>query len=128
MGYFPLTPVWLLTVAGIFISLWPGGDRRLRQWAILIGGVSLLCITFYLLRPLIHRNYGGMTSGFRWVFWLTPLWLILMLPAADALSKRRWTRALALLLLMLSVLSSSYPTWNPWTHPWIMDFLQYLHW
>lgn len=125
-GILSLTPVWLLTVAGIFISLWPGGDRRLRQWAILIGGVTLLCMAFYLLRPLIHRNYGGMTSGFRWVFWLTPLWLVSMLPAVDFLSKRRWTQALALVLLLFSVLSASYPTWNPWTHPWIMDYLKYL--
>ncbi len=125
-GIFSLTPIWLLTVAGIIISLWPGQDRRLRHWALLIGGVSLICIVFYLFRPLTERNYGGTTSGFRWVFWLAPLWLLSMLPAADLLSKRRWTRALALVLLAFSTLSASYPTWNPWTNPWIMDFVQYL--
>jgi len=126
-GIFSLTPVWLLSAAGIIISLCPGRERRLRQWAVLIGTVSLICIVFYLFRPLHHRNYGGMTSGFRWVFWLTPLWLLSMLPAVDLLSKRRWTRALALVLLMFSVLSASYPIWNPWTHPWIMDCIKYLH-
>jgi hypothetical protein len=125
-GIFSLTPIWLLTVAGIVISLWPGQDRRLRQWAVLIGGVSLVCIVFYLFRPLSERNYGGMTSGFRWVFWLTPLWLLSMLPAADLLSKRRWTRVVALVFLAFSVLSASYPAWNPWTHPWIMDYVKYL--
>jgi hypothetical protein len=125
-GIFSLTPIWLLTVAGIVISLWPGRDRWLRQWAVLIGGVSLICILFYLFRPLTQRNYGGMTSGFRWVFWLAPLWLLSMLPAVDLLSKRRCTRVLALVLLVLSVLSASYPTWNPWTNPWIMDFIKYL--
>jgi hypothetical protein len=125
-GIFSLTPIWLLSVAGIIISLCPGADRRMRQWAALIGGVSIICIMFYLLRPLSERNYGGMTSGFRWVFWLTPLWLISMLPALDVLSKRRWTQALALALLAFSALSASYPTWNPWSNPWIMDYMKYL--
>jgi hypothetical protein len=125
-GIFSLTPIWLLSVAGIFISLWPGRDRRMRQWAVLIGGVSLICIVFYLFRPLGERNYGGMTSGFRWVFWLAPLWLLSMLPAVDYLSKRRWTRGLALVLLIISVFSASYPIWNPWTNPWIMDYMKYL--
>jgi hypothetical protein len=125
-GIFSLTPIWLLSVAGICLSLWPGQDRRLRQWAVLIGGVSLICIVFYLFRPLGERNYGGMTSGFRWVFWLAPLWLLSMLPAVDYLSKRRWTRILALVLLIISVFSVNYPTWNPWTNPWIMDYMKYL--
>ena len=83
---------------------------------------------FYLGQPLMNRNYGGMTSGLRWMFWLAPLWLVAMLPAADALAARRWTRGLALVLLALSVLSASYPTWNPWTHPWLMNYMQYLGW
>jgi len=49
-----------------------------------------------------------------------------MLPAADSLARRRWTRGLGLILLALSVLSGTYPTWNPWTHPWLMNFMQYL--
>ncbi len=125
-GIFSLTPIWLLSAAGIIISLFPGQDRRLRRWAVLVGGVSLVCILFYLFRPLTERNYGGMTSGFRWVFWLAPLWLLIMLPALDIFSKRRWTRMLALALLVVSVISASYPTWNPWTNPWIMDYMRYL--
>jgi hypothetical protein len=69
-----------------------------------------------------------MTSGLRWMFWLAPLWLVAMLPAADVVGERRWTRWLALAMLALSALSAAYPTWNPWTHPWIYDFLQYLGW
>jgi hypothetical protein len=125
-GIFSLTPIWILSLAGIVISLWPGGDRRLRHWAAIVGGVSLICIVFYLIRPLGERNYGGMTSGFRWVFWLAPLWLVAMLPIVDILSKRRLTQAAAFILLMFSVLSACYPTWNPWTHPWIMDYMKYL--
>ena len=48
------------------------------------------------------RNYGGMTSGFRWMFWLAPLWLVVMLPAADRLARRGSAMAVALVLLRLS--------------------------
>jgi hypothetical protein len=125
-GIFSLTPIWLLSAAGMIVGVFPGRDRQLRLWYALVGCVSLVCITFYILRPLGERNYGGTVSGFRWVFWLAPLWILSMLPVADYLSKRRWTRVLALILLFLSVLSAIYPTWNPWSDPWIMDYIKYL--
>ena len=124
-GIFSLTPVWLLSLIGVAILCF----RREPNWqalGVLIGSVSIACIVFYLLRPLEDRNYGGMNSGFRWAFWFAPLWLVAMLPAADAASWRRWSRGLAYLLLAFSVLSVTYPTWNPWVHPWIFDFLQSL--
>jgi len=127
-GIFSLTPVWLLSVAGLAVWLWRPGDRRLRELALLIMGVSVVCLVFYLVRPEPDRNYGGMTSGFRWMFWFAPMWLAAMLPAADAMAGRKWTQAVALILLTLSVLSASYPTWNPWTHPWLLDYLHYLGW
>ncbi|HEX7447907.1 MAG TPA: hypothetical protein VF306_10200 [Pirellulales bacterium] len=122
-GIFSLTPVWLLSVIGLGM-LCARGDPNWRALGLLIGSVSAACLVFYLTRPLDDRNYGGMTSGFRWAFWLAPLWLVGMLPAADAAGARRWSRWLALVLLALSALSVSYPTWNPWTQPWIYDFLQ----
>ena len=94
----------------------------------LIGAVSLVCLVFYLTRPQDDRNYGGMTCAFRWMLWFAPLWLVAMVPAADCLARRGWTRAVALVLLALSALSASYPTWNPWTHPWMLDFLHYVGW
>jgi hypothetical protein len=108
----------------------PPDTRRLRELAVLIAVVSLLCLAFYLQpqKGSDYRNYGGVTSGLRWVFWFAPLWLVVMLPAADAMAARAWTRGVALVLLAVSVLSASYPTWNPWTHPWIMDFLYYVGW
>jgi hypothetical protein len=64
-----------------------------------------------------------MTSGLRWMFWFAPLWLVALLPAADWCGRTRLRRGLALVLLGLSVLSVTYPTWNPWTHPWVLNFL-----
>ena len=125
-GIFSLTPVWLLSAAGIVIWLVQKRDRNLRELTLLIAAVSLVCLAFYLTRGPDYRNYGGVTSGLRWMFWFAPLWLLVMLPAADAMAARWWTRGIALVLLAVSVLSASYPVWNPWTSPWIVNYLDYL--
>jgi hypothetical protein len=127
-GVFSLTPVWILSAVGLGVWLIRPGDRRLRELALLVAAVSLVVLVFYLLRPLKERNYGGLTCGLRWVFWLAPPWLVAMLPAADAAARRPWTRGLAWLMLVVSALSASYPTWNPWTHPWLYDLCQYIGW
>lgn len=126
-GIYSLTPMWLLSGAGLLMALGQR-DAAVRTMAAAILAVSLVCVAFYLLRPLEDRNYGGLTSGFRWVFWLAPLWLWGMLPALDASAPSRMRRGLVLLLVGLSVLSASYPTWNPWTHPWLWDLWKALGW
>jgi hypothetical protein len=125
-GIFSLTPIWLMSVFGVFYWLLKAPDRKLRELAVLIGAVSLVCIIFFIFRPLGDRNYGGMTSGFRWVFWMSPLWLLVLLPAADVFSRNKGLRAVALALLIVSTLSAAYPLWNPWSSPWLVDFVQYL--
>lgn len=126
-GIFSLTPIWLLSIPGL-ILLARLDDKQWRWIALLIGAVSLVVIAFYLQVPQRDRNYGGTSSGFRWVFWLTPAWLLAMLPTADWLATRRWGRALALILAAISALSASYPVWNPWTHPWLMRAFQCMGW
>jgi hypothetical protein len=125
-GVFSLTPVWILSFVGMGIWMARRGDPRLRWFAAGVAAITVACLAFYLSQPLVNRNYGGVTSGLRWVFWLAPLWLLTMLPAADGLASRPWTRGLALAMLAVSVLSAAYPTWNPWTHPWLMITLQQL--
>lgn len=127
-GIFSLTPVWLFSFIGLGIWLFRRGDTHIRWLSAAILLLSVVIIAFYLARPTIDRNYGGVTCGLRWLFWLAPLWILAMLPALDCLAARRWTRGLALLLLAASVLSASYPTWNPWTQPWISTFCQYMGW
>ena len=126
-GIFSLTPIWLFSFSGMAVLCF----RRSPDWralGLLLASVSLVCIAFYLQMPQEDRNYGGMTSGFRWVFWFAPLWLVAMLPVTDAMAARRWWRGLAIVVLALSVLSVSYPTWNPWVHPWLLDFLANQQW
>jgi hypothetical protein len=127
-GVFSLTPIWLLSVAGMFLWL-RAPDWPQRELAALVAAVSVVCIVFFIgLRPQEDRNYGGMTSGFRWTFWCAPLWLVVMIPAADRLARTAGGMAFAIVLLTFSVLSASYPTWNPWIHPWIYNWLVWSGW
>jgi len=130
-GMLSLTPAWLLVVPGL--ALLAARPRRRHaagdaQLALAIAGVSAVVIAFYLLRPQADRNYGGMTSGFRWVFWMAPLWVAAVVPAADILGRSRSGRVVGCLLLAVSVLSVAYPTWNPWTRPWIEQALRHAGW
>ncbi len=127
-GIFSLTPIWLLSVAGMWIWF-RSTDSTERDLAAGIAALSLICLVFYIaLRPQDDRNYGGMTSGFRWMFWCAPLWLVSMIPAADRLARSTWGQAVAAVLLSFSVLSASYPTWNPWVHPWIYNWMVWCGW
>jgi hypothetical protein len=126
-GIFSLTPLWLLVLPGLV--LWVAGkDYRAPCLATMVALISTVCILFFIFRPMDERNYGGMTSGFRWVFWLTPFWLLTVLPVADKLSRWATGRALCYLLLALSVLSATYPVWNPWVQPWLWNLWAYLGW
>ena len=130
-GIFSLTPAWLLTIPGLVClasSRRRHGRHGQREIALAIALVSAVVIAFYLARPPLDRNYGGVSSGFRWVFWLAPLWVTAAVPAADALGKSRPGRGVALVLLGLSVVSVAYPTWNPWTQPWIQQWLIHAGW
>ena len=73
-------------------------------------------------------NYGGYTSGPRWLFWLTPLFLLALAPAADALGKTSIGRGIAYLCLGASAFSATYPWANPWRHPWIYQWCEYMDW
>ena len=128
-GIFSLTPAWILVPWGLGLLIMarrrptPPGQAHLAVAILLVSAVVIL---FYLTRSQIDRNYGGVSSGFRWVFWLAPLWTVAAVPAADSLARYRAGRWLALLLLALSVVSVAYPTWNPWSPPWIEQWLRHL--
>ena len=50
-------------------------EQRLTR-RLLAGGtllVSLVVLGFYLTNKTV--NYGGWTTGLRWLMWLSPLWL-----------------------------------------------------
>jgi hypothetical protein len=148
-GLFSLTPIYLLSLVGMLRSvgvlvgtlrrptngsvgspnvgarLSPESQLEANLIAILGLVVTLVVIAFYIYTS---NNYGGWTSGPRWLIWLTPLFLVAMLPAADALARSKVGRACGYVLLAVSVASVSYPAWNPWRHPWLYDILDSRGW
>jgi hypothetical protein len=124
-GVFSLTPLWLLSVVGVGLWLVRGEDR-MRGLALLVSAITVVCLGFYLARPLQDRNYGGVACGFRWAFWLIPLWLMVLVPAADVIVRHRGARYLGLALLLVSVISASYACLNPWSQPWLYQYWAYL--
>ena len=130
-GLFSLTPLFLLSLAGmiaapvrLLLDRRQHADETTRfamRLTAAVFALSLVVVTFYLLRT---NNYGGWTSGPRWFFWLTPLWLLAMLPVTDRLAKRRFGRAVGYFLLLASAVSVGYSLRNPWRHPWIYDWLE----
>lgn len=126
-GVLSLTPMWLLSFVGAGIWL-ARGEPPLRIVASGVLLLTLVCLAFYLARPLEDRNYGGVACGFRWMFWFAPLWLLAMLPAADAIAARPGWRYVALGLLLLSAISAAYASLNPWSHPWLYEYWSSLGW
>jgi hypothetical protein len=135
-GLFSLTPIWAFALAGMVCGLFTrGGKSRIPARGETPGAmlppflfpltlaVSTVVIGFYLF-IVSSRNYGGWTSGLRWLMWMTPLWLLCMLPVLDWLAQRRWGRGLGYLFLAISVLTASFPAWNPWRHPWLYRLMQ----
>ena len=136
-GLFSLTPLWLLAlvpmVAGTlhFKRRWQrarhGETDPELPWFIapLALALTLVVVGFYAFKS---DNYGGFTVGLRWLMWLTPLWLLCLVPIADRLSTSRAGRGLAYVCLAVSVLSANYSPWNPWRHPWLYDLMVALGW
>ncbi len=126
-GWFSLTPVWFIGLAGLMILARSASEVRLRLLGRIALVISVVVFAFYLTRTKSY-NYGGNTSTARWLMWLTPLWLFGLLRGAEGLAKSRWGRGLALLLLAFSVISVFYPGANPWRSPWLLQLAEILDW
>ena len=126
-GIFSLTPIWLLVPVGFVVgfSLRPSGHRNL---VVAITLATLVCAVFYVMRPEIDRNYGGVSSCFRWMLWFAPLWLAVLTPVVDYLQENANGRALVVVLLALSAGSMAVSLSSPWQHPWIYRFMSFLGW
>lgn len=122
-GLFSLTPVWFFALAGI-LGL-ARGEKNLARLSALTLLIFVVVAGFYIWKT---NNYGGFTSGPRWLFWLTPLFLLGMIPVTDRLAGSRKGRGLAYLFLAMSAFSAFYPVSNPWRHPWIYQLCEHYGW
>ncbi len=152
-GWLSLTPIYLLALAGLGLGVryickalqlsrdrkGAVGERPLPygrgsagaasyQWAelaVCTALLSLVVIGYYIYKS---DNYSGWSNGPRWLLWLSPLWLLTLLPIVDRLGQTRSGRTMCLVLLALSVLSAHYWDWNPWRHPWIYNWMDSRGW
>jgi hypothetical protein len=121
-GVLSLTPVWLLCFGGV----WLLAKKESRpEMALLIAALTSVCWLFYINRPLVDRNYAGLCCGFRWMFWLIPLWLVALIPLADSIAANRKWRRVAWILFTISLVSALYGSFHPWVHPWPYALLLY---
>jgi hypothetical protein len=126
-GVISLTPIWILSAVGVVMMV-VGQRPGWRVFALMVVLMSLVCLAFYISRPLGDRNYGGVSCCFRWLVWFTPLWILCLVPAADWLLKFRFGRVLGLVALLVSVVSVVSRMGNPWSHPWIYELGSTLGW
>lgn len=142
-GILSLSPIYLLTVAAVFMlsgalakrggaspvdPLEPVGHSPVAAGGVIMPLTTLMTLVitgFYLVKT---SNYGGLTSGPRWFMWLTPFWLLTMLPALDWLAPYRGGRNLAYVVLAIAVFSATFPGNNPWKHPWVYQLWQAWVW
>ena len=126
-GIFSLTPFWLLVPIGWGAWL-RAGAMAPKQLAAVVILTTAVCLAFYIARPLIDRNYGGVSVCLRWMLWLIPLWLWSAIPAVDWCRRTtagRWTVAV---LIAASVFSVSASLRTPWQSPWLYRLGEYSHW
>lgn len=125
-GIFSLSPIFLLAMVPAFRKRWLT-ESRLRPAIILGGAISGMVLGFYLARTS-NYNYGGNTFGLRWMIWLTPFWVLAMVPTLERFSARRPGLVISLVLLGVSVYSAESATRNPWSSSWLFQQMEQAHW
>jgi hypothetical protein len=125
-GIFSLSPIFIFTLIGVWRSL-RSRASPLRAFAALASFLTLVLLVFYTFFAG-QRNYGGMCCGLRWSFWLIPLWLMLLPEGLRGKTAHRWFRGMALAFLLVSAVSVFYCARNPWSRPWLHQYLYYKQW
>lgn len=123
-GVFSLTPIFLFTLIGwLSPKLW--WRSSLRVFHLLGIALSVIVIGFYMTKTE-NYNYGGVSVALRWTLWLTPFWLLMMIPFLGRFGSSVFVRLPAVFLLLFSLFSAWYPANSPWTQPWIFRVMEKL--
>jgi hypothetical protein len=125
-GLLSLSPVLLLSVAGVVLAWRPGALVQRRFVAAMAGVLTTATLGFYLSRTQ-NYNYGGNSFALRWMLWLSPLWWLAMVPAAE-LARKSWSRVAVGVLLVASILTVSWSLDRPWKPSWLYEAIESAGW
>lgn len=99
-GLFSISPILLLGAIGFFRDVL--GKRAFFRREFLGLGVAVLALVVFVV--FRTWNYGGVCIGMRWFICFMPLLMLAALPLVQDLGKRKWGKALCLLLLLWSAI------------------------
>ena len=125
-GIWSLSPVFLLAIVGWLMSH-RVRDAALRSVLRCGAILTVIVLAFYLTRTQ-NYNYGGVSCALRWSLWLTPFWLVALLPVLDATARSIALKPIASLLLVASTVSAWLPVPNPWQQPWLFHRMEERGW
>lgn len=125
-GIFSLSPIFVLLFCTLKRRLhWKTAAVRDFIW--LGFGLSVLVLSFYLTRTS-NYNYGGNTYGLRWMLWLTPFWVLALVPALEWCVESRRRLVTMFVLLGVSVGSSMSAAQAPWSESWLFTQMRNADW
>lgn len=136
-GFFLLTPIFLIALFGIIANMARDDEEARPLLALGTLLLTLVVVGFYAWKT---NNYGGGVQGLRWLFWLIPLWLLMLPAGARILGRVKIGRGVCYLLLAISLFSVWWalpqvndkverPFSNSWAHlmfrqEWVPDFMR----
>lgn len=120
-GLLSLTPVWLFAFVAMVRHCWHG-DSFWRPLARITLLLTFVLLAFYVMRPLQDRNYGGVAIGFRWMFWLIPLYSLFLAQAVRNLKGSFLSITIFLVATVISIYSVHYGFLTPWQNPWPFSY------
>jgi len=123
-GFFLLTPVLVLCLVGLVRHLCRADAPRRGLAAFTL----LLTAAVAAVYTVKTNNYGGVAQGFRWLFWLIPMWLLFLPDCVQLLAGRRSTRVICYAALAISVLSVGDALHKPWGDSWADQLFHALDW
>lgn len=125
-GWFLLTPLWLISLLGMLIHFFKRGATSRAGLALFVLALFTVVVAFYDTRPPGDRSYGGTCQGFRWMFWMIPMWMIFLAAGVQALSRVAIGRFICYLCLLMSVISVASVYRQPWSKSWAHSLFSYL--
>ncbi len=125
-GIWSLSPIFLLSIIGWLMSH-RVRDAALRSVLRCGAVLTVVVLAFYLTRTQ-NYNYGGVSCALRWSLWLTPFWLMALIPVLDATARSITMKSIASLLLVASIVSAWLPVPNPWQQPWLFHRMEERGW